>query len=289
MFSNVDDIEYEYNLDFLPEIKKKYNDDIITIFNGDLSKYSMIEINDPEINIILAIYYSYNKNIEKAINILIINNDYPRALCTLGILYKQWDESKTIECFEKAYKMGDNNCINNIAYQYYLIKDINNFNKYNDILEDDKKYINLSLMELYINNNYNIGLEYIIKACKYNNHRAYYIYAMDFLLKNGINDEFYKNLFNGFKIKPVKKYFDYLINNTTPEFRIMLCHKNDYPIELFSKYDKSVSPDIIKCQIIKNKVCPVCLIKKEFNIKLSCHHSFCESCFIEHKKCILCN
>jgi hypothetical protein len=290
---NVEDIEYQYTLDFLPEIKNKYYNDIITIFNGDLEtlehKYSNIKLNDPEINIILAIYYNCNKNIEHAINILNINSDYPRSLCTLGVLYKQYDESKTIECLEKAYNMGEQNAINNLAYQYYLINDIDNFNKYNNLLVDDKKYINLALVELYVKNNYNIGLEYIIKACGYNSYRAYYIYAMDFLLKNGVNDEFYKTLFNGFKIKPVKKNIDYLIKNTTPEFRFILCYKYDYPVELFSKYDSSVSPDIIKCQIIKNKVCPVCLIKKEFNIKLSCYHSFCESCFVEHKKCILCN
>lgn len=279
---NIDYIEYEYNLDFLPEIKNKHHNDIINIFNGNLSNYSMIEINDPEINIILAIYYTCNNNTEKAINTLIINSDYARSQCTLGIMYNNKnDTTKSIECFEKAYKMGDKNAINNLVFQYYLTNNSIMFHYYNNMLDDDKKFINLALFELNINNNYNVGLEYIIKACSYNSYRAYYIYAMDFLIKNGLNDEFYKNLFNGLKIKKVKKHVEYLIKNTTPELRLLLCYKNDYPVEIFDKYD-------INCQIIKNKVCPVCLIKKELNIKLNCNHSFCESCFIKYKKCILC-
>ncbi len=286
-FINIDEIEYKYNLEFISDVRNKYHNDIITIFNDDLSNYSMIEINDPEINIILAIYYNTKGNTERAINILIGVGDYPRALCTLGILYKQSNNDKSLECFKKAANMGDKNAINNLAFQYYLMRNIDMFEFYNNMLEDDNKYINLALFELNINNNYNIALEYIIKACSKTsilNHRAYYIYANDFLLNNN-NNEYYKNLFLGFKIKPKKQHIETLIKNTIPEFRYLLCHKYDYPIELFGKYDESILN--LNCQIIINKVCPVCL-NKDTNIKLKCMHTFCESCMIKHKKCILC-
>ncbi len=288
MFSSVDDIEYQYNLNFLPEIKNKYNDDIINIFNGDLSNYSIYETNDPEINIILAIYYSNTDNRQRAYNILININEYPRALCTLGVMYNQnnYTTDETLECFIKAYELGEKTAIYNLAYQYYLMNDINNFNKYNNMLDDESKFINLALFELNMNHNYDKGLEYIKKACVSNNYRAYYIYAYDFL-KNNIGDEFYKNLFLGFKIKPKKQYIEFFIKNTTPELRYLLCYKYDYPIEEMCKYDNLLSQDIIKFQIIKDKVCPVCLIKT-LNIKLKCNHSFCESCIINYKKCILC-
>jgi hypothetical protein len=285
MFTSVDDIEYEYNLDFLPEITNKYNTEIIDIFNGDLSNYSIYEINHPEIIIILAIYYNCNNNKERAINILINIGNYPRALCTLGVLYKQNDDIKSIECFIKAADMGDKNAINNLAYQYYLMNNIEQFFHYNNLLDDDKKLVNLALFELNINHDYQKGLEYIKEACNYNSFRAYYIYAHDFLNKNNINI-FYENLFNGFKLKPRKQYIDLLIKNTTPELRVYLCYKYNYSIELFRKYDNSILKDIT-CEIIKDKVCPVCL-NKNINIKLKCLHSFCESCFIHHKKCILC-
>jgi hypothetical protein len=287
MFETVDDIEYNFNLVFLPEIRNKYNDEIIQIFNDDLSNYSVYEINDHEINIIVAIYYNCKGNLEKAINILLGINHYPRALCTLGVFYKKNNDDKSLECFINAANMGDINAVNNLAYQYYLSNNISMFHQYNNLLDDEKKSINLALYELNINHNYTKGVEYIKKAFEYNSYRAYYIYAMDFIAGDINNiDEFYKHLFIGIKLKPMIKYIQHFINTTSTELRFLLCHKFDYPIESFSKYDNSISN--VSCRILKDKTCPVCLSKKELNIKLSCNHLFCDLCLMKHKKCIMC-
>ncbi len=289
MFKRIEDIEYEYNLEFLPEIKDKYFCDIFNIFNNEISIYN--DITDPEINILLAIYYNCMSNKERAINILICIDYYPRALCTLGVIYSSMDTEMSLNFLIKAANMGDSNAINNLAYQYYLLNDVDKFHHYNNLLEDEKKFINLALFEYKKNNNYNAGLEYIIKACNYNNHRAYYIYAIDFLSKNSNDNSFFEYLFKAFKIKPKKQYVEAFISETTPELRFLLFNtignKCNFPIELFIKYDDKLNN--LECQILKNKKCPVCLLKEDINIKLKCHHSFCESCFIKHKKCILCN
>jgi hypothetical protein len=292
MFTTIDDIEYEYNLEFLSNIKNTYKTNIIDIFNSNLANYSILEKNDPEINIILAIYYNCNNNKDKAIQILTSIETYSRALCTLGVMYTAVDTNISIEYLLKAANLGDMNAVNNLAYQYYLQYNVLDdsekmFHHYNNLLDDERKFINLALFEYKIKNNYNIGVEYIIKACELNSYRANYLYAIDFLCKNTTDDTFYKYLFIGFKIKPKKQYIKMFINDTTPEIRFLLFNKYDYPIESFIKYDKTLNN--LNCKILKNKVCPICLIKKKLNIKLKCSHSFCDLCFIKYKECILCN
>ncbi len=213
-----------------------------------------------------------------------------RALCTLGVIYKcENDDVNSIDFLQKSADLGNEDAINNLAYEYYLMNNEEMFYKYNNLNNIESKLINFALFELNIKNNFVDGEKYIKEAIKYNNHRAYYIYATLFV-KDKKSSEFYKYIFNSLKLKLKKQYIEYLINNSTPKIRFLLCHKYDFPIELFSKYDESIltlqSADI---SIIKNYItCPVCLNKYNLNIKLKCHHSFCELCFIKYEKCILC-
>ncbi len=288
MFDSIEDIEYNYCLDFKENIKYEYNNDIIKIFNNELNDYSNYENNHPEINIILAIYNNCMGLYNKAISILINMPNNSRALCTLGVIYKCCnDDINSIEYLKKSADLDNKDAINNLAYEYFLMSNEEMFHKYNNLNTIEARLINLAIFELNIKNNTIIGEKYITEALKYNNHRAYYIYAALFI-KNKNSYEFYEYLFRSIKLKMKKQYMEYLINYSIPEVRFLLCHIYDFPIEIFSKYDKSILTIKSDNSIVKNIRCPMCLTKNELNIKLKCHHSFCKLCFIQYKKCMLC-
>jgi hypothetical protein len=280
IFKNVSEIEYTYNLDFKSDIIEKYNDEIINVFNGNY--YYYYNTTDIEIQIILAIYHMIHNNLIIAKQTLLlasINNS--NALCTLGIYYKCYEKNDTdaIDCFTRS-----NNQISiiNLAYEYYLMNNINMFLKYNDMIIDENKFIHLSLYELNINNNKDLGLEYIKKACEYNNARAFYIYSNFFSINliDKIN-----TLFKCIKIKPKKQYINDLKSICSPELRFIL--SND--CTEYSFYDDTILNTKLLQVINDNHKCPVCLLITNKNIVFKCLHRICFECFIKFKeKCIIC-
>jgi hypothetical protein len=218
---DLEEIELHYNLDFEKDVKKKYENIIIDIFNNMCpdNYYNINNLNDNDIDIIIivALYYISKKEYNIATNILInINNNNinNRATCTLGILYNILDDKdKSIYYF----KLGANNnhilSATNLAFEYLCQGEFNEFLLYNKIgldKDDENAMINMGIYKWNVLKEYKSAEDIFNKLLESNNFRAYYEYAK---LVNDVNQK-KELLLKAIRLKPKKTYIEMLnINN----------------------------------------------------------------------------
>jgi hypothetical protein len=284
MYTNIPQIEFDFNLDFRPEIANIYEYIIIEIFNGS-DNYN--NTTNSEIQTLLGIYYNMQNDHSKAFDYFYfahLSGDLD-ATCTLAVFYYIYekDKEKALLYFKHAADEGNILSSINLAYEYLLQGKIDLFLKYNQIGLDDNHEISLINQGLYywiIIKDYNIANDLFNKAFKKNSSRAYFEYS------KLINDiEIKKDyLLKAIKIKPKKIYIDCLKKLTNSFERYELYKKYNINTDIFINYDS----DIIN---IKNKYnkCPLCINKKDLFV-LKCNHSFCNDCIKKYNndKCCIC-
>jgi len=152
-FLSVDDIEYIYNLDFLPDIKKKYNNVIIDIFNKS-DKYNNINDNDNnyymfKLGQVDVEYIYYYKLFVKKENINIIDfftktiDNYISFLQSLsnkniivcGINLTSWTNIKYYFKYLSYIIKIDVNTISELLKDFTLLEKQKNHLLFNNILE----------------------------------------------------------------------------------------------------------------------------------------------------------
>ena len=285
---NIEDIELEYNLDFEPEIKNKYANIIIDLFNNNCPDY-YINNDDLDIQIIIALYYFSKNDYDKSINILldVHNNGYVRATCSLGILYNILnDKDKSIIYFIDAIDKNHIQASTNLAYEFLCQGKFDLFLFYNKIgLDngDQNALINLAIYYWNINKEHNKAIEIFNNLFNNNsfNYRAYYEYAK---LVKDINQK-KEYLIKAIQLKPKKCYIDMLTKITGNYERYILYIKNNIYNSTTIKY--------LENNISKYSRCPTCFhkcnMKKEL-FTLKCNHSFCNNCIMKHCniKCCIC-
>lgn len=302
---NLEEIELKCNFDFEPEIKKKYGNIIIDIFNNSCpdkyNNYNNINNNDIDMMIIIALYYIYNKDYNDAIDILleaINNNQYNmncyKASCTLGILYNILNnKNKSILYF----KLGadDNHVLSatNLAFEYLCQGEFDLFIKYNKIGldnqtegSDDNALINEGIYLWSVLKKHKEASD-IFDSMIDTNYRACYEYA------KLVNNLYIKKelLIKAIKLKPKKSYID-MLKRLTCDFERYELYKN-YNIkqEIIKIYDNFEFN--IKFNITRYSRCPICMSNNNEKVELftlKCNHSFCSNCIKKYcnKKCILC-
>jgi hypothetical protein len=295
---NLDEIEIKYNLDFDKNIKKKYTNIILDIFNNMCpdNYYNINEnANNNNINVdimmIVALYYISKENYEIALKILLDahskdNNNY-NISCTLGILFNILNNKISSILFLK--KGADNNHIlsaTNLAYEYLCQGDFDNFLIYNKIgleKDDDNAFINLGIYEWNVLKNYNIGEEIFNKLINNNNYRAYYEYSK--LIRNKEKQK--ELLLKAIQLKPKKTYIE-MFKKITGDYETNILFKK------INIVDYSNTFKYLEYNLSRFTRCPICITinneKKEL-FKLKCNHSFCNNCIIKHckNKCCICN
>jgi len=279
-FKSILEIENEYNLEFRQEFYNKYHDIILNIFNN--TNNTSINTDDSDIQIINGLYHIAHNDFELGKTLLLneINNNNLNAMCVLGVYYKLYEKNdkESMKFFKIAADKGHVFSSVNLAFEYFLIGDFDNFKKYINIgifNNDEYSYI---LMGLYSNNilkNSDEALIFFKKAFNINSHRAYYEYSK--ILKN--NEERIEFILKAIQLKPKKIYIDmlnrflktcennytrinYLENNLSRFSRCPICLLNDNKLNhkkelLFLKCNHSFCIDCIKTRC-KNK-CPICL------------------------------
>ena len=290
MYQNIEEIELYNNLDFEQNIKEKYNNIIIDIFNNNCpDKYD----NDNNIQIISALYYYAHKDYNKAINLLLSshNMDNLTATCSLGILYNILDEKdKSIKYL--TYGADKNHILSatNLAYEYLCQGDFSLFLYYNKMgldVNDENALINSIIYNWNIKKDYNLAINIFNKIS--NNYRACYEYAK---LHKDI-DEKKKYLIKAIQLKPKKAYIEMLIKHTGDYERYLLYKKNNININQLINIDNALTIKYLENDITKFSKCPICINnsseKKEL-FKLKCNHSFCNNCIIKYsqKSCCIC-
>ncbi len=293
---NLEEIELHCNFDFEPEIKHKYGDMILDIFNNmcpdnynNYNNYNM----DPDIMIIIALYYISKKEYEKAIKLLLDAINFSnctnlRAICTLGILYNILnDKDKSIYYFKMSSDKGHVLSSTNLAYEYLSQGEFDLFFKYNLIgldYNDDNALINQGIYLWNILKDYNKAID-IFKKLINNNYRACYEYAK---LVGNIEQK-KELLIKAIKLKPKKSYID-MLKKITNDFERYELYKNyNIKTQIFKNYDNIEFN--IKFNISKFSRCPCCIKSEKVELlTLKCNHSFCINCIKKYcnNKCCLC-
>ncbi len=299
---DLDDIELYCNLDFDPDMKKKYENIIIDIFNN-MCPDNYYRINDDnnnsDIMVIVALYYISKKEYIVAINILLeaintnINNNinYYNISCTLGIILNilnKKDESI------KYFKIGaDNNHIlsaTNLAYEYLCQGDRNLYFYYNTIglINNDENALINKAIYLWNFKKDIILAEEIFNNLS-NNYRSYYEHAK---LVSNINKK-KELLMQAIQLKPKKSYID-MLKNITGDYERNLLYKNyNININKLINIDNSITIRYLENDISRYSRCPICINNnnnKTELFKLKCNHSFCYNCIINYcqNKCCIC-
>ena len=132
---DIEDIELYCNLDFETEIKNKYRNIIVDLFNNNCPDY-YINNEDLDIQILVGLYYFSKKDYDKSINILlgVHNKGNARATCSLGIIYNILDDKKTsINYFINASDRHHIQSSTNLAYEFLCQGQFDLFSFYNKI------------------------------------------------------------------------------------------------------------------------------------------------------------
>jgi tetratricopeptide (TPR) repeat protein len=290
---NLEDIELYCNFDFEPEIKKKYSNIIIDIFNNKCpGKYYNNSI-DTDMMIIIALYDISKKDYENAIDILLeaINRDSMRALCTLGILYNILNnKEKSIYYFKKGADKGHILSSTNLAFEYLCQGEFDLFLKYNQIGldktegSDENALINKAIYLWNVLKNYDEATIVFNKIIK-TNYRACYEYAK--LVGNVEQKK--ELLINAIKLKPKICYINMLKKITNNFERYELYKNYNIKTETFQNYDNINQ----KYHMSRYSQCPICIKTNSNKIELftlKCDHSFCRNCIKKYckKNCYLC-
>ncbi len=298
---DLEDIELYCNLDFDPDMKKKYENIIIDIFNNMCpDNYYTInnDNNNPDIMIIVALYNISKKEFTLAINILLvafsikINNNYNYNIsCTLGIILNILNNK---EDSIKYFKLGaDNNHIlsaTNLAYEYLCQGDRNLYFYYNNIglINNDENALINKAIYLW-NFKKDISSAEDIFNNLSNNYRAYYEHAK---LVSDINKK-KELLMKAIQLKPKKSYID-MLKNITGDYERNLLYKNyNININKLINIDNSITIRYLENDISRYSRCPICIninYEKTELFKLKCNHSFCYNCIINYcqNKCSIC-
>jgi hypothetical protein len=288
---NIEQIEFDYNLDFKQEIIDKYENNIIDIFNNNHQIYT--NINNNEIKIILALYYISINDYNKGRELLLIlhNMGDMDATCTLGIFYHTcYNDKKTaMEYFKNSADRGHLLSSLNLAFEYLCDGEFELFLKYNNIENNMNDGFSLINHAIYL---WNIKKDYInsekyfkIAFNEYNNYRAYFEYS------KLINDIEIKKelLIKAINLKPKKIYIDMLKKYTNNFERYELYKTYDINTNVFKNYD-SLQFNIIN-NLSRYTICPCCINNYKIElITLKCNHSFCNDCIKKYcnKKCCIC-
>jgi hypothetical protein len=293
---DLEDIELYCNLDFDPDMKKKYENIIIDIFNNFNNMcHDNNNQDNPDIMVIVALYYISKKEFTIAINILLeaINNNYNNynISCTLGIILNILNKK---EDSIKYFKLGaDNNHIlsaTNLAYEYLCQGNRDLYFYYNNIgfiNNDENAQINKAIY-LWTFKKDIISAEEIFNNLS-NNYRAYYEHAK---LISDINKK-KELLMKAIQLKPKKPYIDMLISLTGDYERNLLYKKYNININKLINIDNSITIRYLENDISRYSRCPTCCnnikIKTEL-FKLKCNHSLCYNCIVKYCKnnCCIC-
>lgn len=265
--STVEEIEFNYNLDYKEEIKHKYGDIIIKIFNNEEVNID----NDPEIQIIKAQYYIANNvpfNAEKIL-LKLAEQNHLDGMYNLALYYYIENEYEQAMIYlKKGAQENHLKSIVNLAYMYYIDKDYDNFIKYNNIglaNNEPMAFIYIALYNWYILNN---EAEAFKCLTVHLNCHSYFTMAKLLNERNSLKNRemIIFNCIMALQLKINKTYINLLNEHTTTLQRYILYTENNINTNFISK-------EII---IIDNH-CPICL---EYNklIKLICLHSICIKC-----------
>ncbi len=298
---DLDAIELYCNFDFEPEIKEKYSDMIIDVFNNMCPGAYYNNNIDTNMMIIIALYDITKKDYKNAIDILeeaiqrskTNSPEYFRTYCTLGILYNILDDKdKSIHCFKIGADEGHLQSSTNLAYEYLCQGEFDLFFIYNQIgLEhnDDNALINRGIYLWTVVKDYNGASEILKYLINNNNYRACYEYAK---LVGNINQKI-EYLLKAIKLKPKRTYIDMLKKFTNEFERYELYKRHDIKTDIFKNYDNFEFN--IKFNISKFSRCPSCYkdAQKSHKVELytlKCNHSFCSNCIKKYckNKCCLC-
>ncbi len=289
---DLDAIELYCNFDFEPEIKEKYGDMILDIFNNMCPGNYYSNNTDDNMMIIIALYDISKKDYQNAIEMLeeAIKRHSLRASCTLGILYNILDDNeKSIYYFKLGADVGHMLSSTNLAFEYLCQGEFDLFMKYNKIglnCNDENALINEGIYLWNIVKNYNKATDIFNKMID-TNYRACYEYAK---LVGNIKQKI-ELLTKAIKLKPKKSYIDMLKKITNDFERYELYKKHDINTHTFKNYDNFEFN--IKFNISNFSRCPVCYNKKSDKVELftlKCNHSFCSNCIKKYsqKNCCLC-
>ncbi len=296
----MDDIELYCNFDFEPEIKEKYSNIIIDIFNNNCPGKYYNNSMDADIMIIIALYDISKKDYESAIDMLLeaINRNsiaYMRASCTLGILYNILnDKEQSIYYFKKGADDRHILSATNLAFEYLCQGEFDLFLKYNQIGLDNQTestenaLINQAIYFWNVLKKYNKAIDIFNKIIN-TNYRACYEYAK---LVGNIEQK-KELLIKAIKLKPKICYINMLKKITNNFERYELYKNYNIKTESFQNYDNFEFN--IKFNISRFSRCPICINYKTTSNKielftLKCNHSFCENCIKKYckKNCCLC-
>jgi tetratricopeptide (TPR) repeat protein len=294
---NLENIELYCNFDFEPDIKKKYENIILDIFNNMCPGNYYSNNMDDDMMIIIALYDISKKDYETAIDMLLeaINRNSKaslRASCTLGILYNILNnKEQSIEYFKFGAEKGHILSATNLAFEYLCQGEFDLFIKYNKIglyCNDENALINEGIYLWNVVKNYNKAT-YIFNKMIDTNYRACYEYAK---LVGNIKQKI-ELLIKAIKLKPKKSYIDMLKKITNDFERYELYKKHDIKTHTFKNYDNFEFN--IKFNISNFSRCPACIKYKPNSDKielftLKCNHSFCSNCIKKYcqKNCCLC-
>ncbi len=277
--STVEEIEFNYNLDYKEEIKNKYGDIIIQIFNNEDVKIE----NDPEIQIIKAQYYIANKAPFNAEQILLklAEQNHLDGIYNLALYYYiENDHDQSMTCLIRGAEANHLKSIVNLSYMYYLDKDYDNFIKYNNIgIENNEPmaFIYIALYNWYVLNNESEAFRYLNIHL---NCHSFFTTALLLNEKNSLKNRemIIFNCIKALQLKINKTYINLLNEHTTTLHRYILY------------IDNNINTKFIPNEIILiDNYCPICL---EYNklIKLICKHSICIKCVKKNLiNCLVCN
>jgi len=296
---NLDDIELYCNFDFEPEIKKKYGNMIIDIFNNKCPGKYYDNNMDTDMMIIIALYDISKKDYENAIDMLLeaINRDSiasTRASCTLGILYNILNnKEQSIYYFKKGADKGDILSSTNLAFEYLCQGEFDLFLKYNQIGldnqtegSDENELINQAIYFWNVLKNYDKAINNFNKIIN-TNYRACYEYAK---LVGNIEQK-KELLIKAIKLKPKICYINMLKKITNNFERYELYKNYNIKTDSFQNYDNFEFN--IKFNMSRFSRCPICIKTNSDKIELftlKCDHSFCGNCIKKYCKnnCYLC-
>jgi tetratricopeptide (TPR) repeat protein len=292
---NIEEIELYCNFDFEPEIKEKYSNIIIDIFNNKCPGLYYNNNMDADMMIIIALYDISKQDYESAIDMLLeaIKRDNMRASCTLGILYNILNnKEQSIYYFKKGADKGNILSSTNLAFEYLCQGEFDLFFKYNQIglnYNDENALINQSIYYWNVLKNYEEATKNFNKIIN-KNYRACYEYAK---LVGNIEQK-KELLIKAIKLKPKICYINMLKKITNNFERYELYKKYNIKTESFQNYDNFEFN--IKFNISRFSRCPICINYKQTSsnkielFTLNCDHSFCGNCIKKYCKnnCFLC-
>jgi hypothetical protein len=275
--TTVEEIEFKYNLEYSDEIKNKYNDIIIKIFNHEDININ----NDPEIKIIKAHYYIANNASFKGEQLLLelaYENNLDGFYNLSLYYYINNEQEKSIEYLQIGADQNHIKSSVNLAYLYYMYKDYDNFNKYNKIGIDNNNQMALIHLGLYTWHVLQNEGDALALFNKVSSHHSFFTIAKLLNEKSSLKnrDMIIFNCIKALQLKIKKVYIDLLSEHTTTLQRYCLYKDNNIniksEIKTFDNY------------------CPICLQYTNL-IELICKHSLCIECVKKTKfvNCSICN